>query len=1176
VPIRPARRHGGALASPDPQRATAVSGRVLVAIAAAFASGVALGRGAHDPVLVAAGILAGLVLWPWLGSVRGIPPPGRGRSGVARVVAIALPAAVLAAACVAGACALGVVAARLASREAPGPALLETWRAAGFAEHKSAVRFQGLVEDVERAGEERVTLILKTRVAAFPSGGTLRHLPRPVNLRLSVPWTDPGPIPWRPGDRIEVTTRAGSARRYGNPGSFDYPAYLEARGIDLTGSVKSARLVRVLGPPRPPWRGVLARARQQVVATLAAAAPPRQSAAASFLAALLVGERQDLGAGLEETLMASGVYHVVALSGFNVACVSAGAAALLSLVPFGPRTRRVALLGVVALYGAIARPSGSIARAALMVLVHGLGHLTGRRTTPVGSLAVSAVLLMASRPGWLADPGFQLSYAATLGLFALPAPVGLRDRAGPSGRGRALGAAGLRLLAGLGATSLAALVATAPLAARHFHRVSPAGLVANLVAVPASALCLLLGFVALAAAPAFPEVATHAVGLAGILVGAIERTAAACVAVPGGSLWVVPPPWRLVLALLAALVAARGAAWRPLRRTMALGAALLAIATLGRGRIVTAPPAGAGPGRMEVVVLDVGQGDAVLVRLPTGATILVDAGGMGGTDFDVGARVVAPALRALGILRLDVLAVTHAHRDHLGGALAILVQFRPRALWLGDLPEGDDAVRRLEAAAGERHIPVLRPRRGVPIRLGGARIDIVHPGGDPAARPGTNNQSLVLRVARGRRAALLTGDIESPVERDLVATGVAIGADLLKVAHHGSDTSSGDAFLRVVAPRLALVSAGEGNPWGHPSPVVLSRLAGLPAIVGRTDCDGALFAVTDGLAPWRLRTWRRSSEPVASEHLGCHRDEGEDEDQEAEQRHENPPRAEGTGFVERCGMTHADDREQDAEQDQVVPAEEEAERAHEDETGARDDAVSPRRQGVQHVPAIELSDRQEIERRGKETEPRGGEARVEPDRNLRVDAEIERVQPLEQEAGGQTDVARLWRPRHQRRMPEAVEQHRDRDHEAGDRPRDPDIEQRAPVRERRPDADDGPERAEKVGTGQEEGERGVDPIQPAGDVVPHLVRAEDQQDGGRVRQSVEPGRRVAGDAREKGQGQRLVPGHHRPRQKGRDHGGRETQRVDPRRQRASPAARRVEERRRRLHRRTSHGVGTGG
>jgi competence protein ComEC len=250
-------------------------------------------------------------------------------------------------------------------------------------------------------------------------------------------------------------------------------------------------------------------------------------------------------------------------------------------------------------------------------------------------------------------------------------------------------------------------------------------------------------------------------------------------------------------------------------------------------------------------MLDVGQGDAILLQLPTGLTVLIDAGGFPGSSFDVGARVVAQALRTLGILRLDLLILTHAHTDHLGGAAAIVREFAPRAIWIGALPPDDPEVQHLVRMAEERTIPVVLPRRGVALTIGGSRLEVLNPGGaDPSGRDGANRGSLVVRIVLLDRQALLTGDLERDSERELLRSGHDLRADLLKVGHHGSRTSTSPDFLHAVAPEIALISVGSTNSWGHPHDEVVRRLLAAGSIVRRSDRDGAVRYRTDGRAPW--------------------------------------------------------------------------------------------------------------------------------------------------------------------------------------------------------------------------------------------------------------------------------------------------------------------------------------
>ena len=766
-------------------------------------------------------------------------------------------------------CVAGGSSAALEIRRDPAPALLAAWSRRGFAEQRTPVVVRGTVVDLERPDTDRAVLVLRT-IAPLPEAVVPERfrLPEGFGVRLTVPVPPEEGVPWEIGDRLETTARLGPPRSWRNPGGFDYGAALRTRGVSLSGSIKSPRLVERLGR-EPAWRLAGPRLHRRLVTSLEAAAPDRR-ATADFLLALLLGERQSLDPDLEDRLKRAGVYHILALSGFNVALVAGAAGWLLRLVVRHPERRRAAILLVLIVYGLVARPGGSILRATLMGGALLVARQAGRSGAAAASLATSATVLLLLRPAWLADPGFQLSYAATLGLlFGLrPATHGFAGAAAGAAR-----APGRRFLAWLGSqawsslrVSAAALAATAPLTARHFQSVTLAGLVANVVAVPLASLGLLVALVAAPLAIAWPSGADALVAFASPLVAGLDRSAAIAADLPAASFFIQPPSWGMA-ALLLVLTGAAALSSRPVpRRALFALAAAVALLLAGRGRDPRAP------GRLDFIVFDVGQGDALLVRTPQGRTLLVDAGGLPRGDFDVGARVVAPALRALGVLRLDLLVVTHPHQDHLGGAPAIVRLFRPEAVWIGASGFDDPRLAGLEKAAEECGARLLLPRRGLVTHFGGVRLEVLNPTPrrEARTRPGRsgNDQSLVLRLRHGRRSLLLTGDMEGPAESSLLAEGRPVAAELLKVAHHGSDTSTGEPFLAAVAPATALVSAGLFNPWGHPSPRVLQRLHAKGVRVYRTDEDGALRARTDGLAPWRLE---RLGEQEKAEDFGGHR-----------------------------------------------------------------------------------------------------------------------------------------------------------------------------------------------------------------------------------------------------------------------------------------------------------------
>jgi competence protein ComEC len=619
-----------------------------------------------------------------------------------------------------------------------------------------------------------------------------------------------GPLPpLARGQRLAVDARLHRAVGFRNPGVFDYAAHLAREGIRVVGAVPAERVL-ALEPAAPAWP---ARLRRRAIAAMGEALPP---VSAALLAGLLLGERGDLPADVQDAFRRAGVYHVLAVSGFNVALVAAAAWGLLATLRAPPRVAWAGAIAAVAAYAAIVGPEPSVLRATVMAVLVLAALLLEREAAVVNGLALAALVILALRPGDLADPGFQLSFAATLGIVLAPRPR--------------------HVVAGALAVSLAAQAAVTPITLAHFNQLSLIGPLANLAAVPLAALATVVGLVAVLLG--FASDGAGATLLAGTWPSLLllRWTAALAAAVPGAVVHLPAPGPAASLAYAAGLAAALGA-WRlaatDRRRARRLGAA--AAALLGAALVLGAwPLLRPADGRLRLTVLDVGQGDAIVIESPDGRVALVDAGPGGPYRPDAGARVIAPYLWNRGVLALDAVLLTHADADHAGGAPSLLRRVPAALRW-------------------DRE----RLARG-PVFLGPVMLTLV----SPAARavdeappspappwPGArrrNDEAIVVRVEWRLASFLLASDIEAPAEHALVASGRPLAATVLKVAHHGARTSTTPGFVAAVRPTLAVVSVGARNAYGHPDPGTLARLRAVGARVYRTDRDGAVILETDG------------------------------------------------------------------------------------------------------------------------------------------------------------------------------------------------------------------------------------------------------------------------------------------------------------------------------------------
>ncbi len=700
-----------------------------------------------------------------------------------------------------------------------------------------------------------------------------------------------GPV--LPGDRVRVRGRLRTPRGYRVPGAFDVRRLAAIRDAHLT---LATRQVEVLGAVPSPWRWP-GRLQRWAATHVDGPGRGRDAKAAAAARAMITGDEGGLDAAGSQRFRDAGVAHVLSVSGLHLAVVALlgfaavrrAWAAVPALAMRVEPARMGALVAAPVAIGFTMMTGGEVAtvRALVVVLVVLAGAATTRRARVIDALGAAGLVILAVQPFALLDPSFQLSFAAAATLaLAMRGPQQAAGGAGGAGsagfwpsawpRARAVLRRVVRALRGLAWASLWITLTTAPLTALAFGTVPTGGLLANLPVIPLTELVIVpLGILGLGLAAVWSAggalVLDLAVASSGWVVAIADATAAVA------PVLVVPPPNAVELAacglIWAVAIAGVRGVWP--------GRTALVVATLGAlvlagSCVVTSWLAPAWRDELRVTFLDVGQGDAAVLELPGGAVWMIDSGGMPFVNDAArlspaerqrlaeapGAQAVVPFLAARRIGRIDILVITHPHPDHYEGLRAVARTVEIGELWVARAaPETVQAgrvavqaygfaalVRELEARGTRVVYPLLdapvEHRSVVMTALAPRHLDGVA-SADPVL--GVNDNSLVVRVDFAGRMILFAGDIEHEAEALLHARhGRSLRADVVKVPHHGSATSSTGRLVRATAPALAVISCGVLNRFGFPDPRVVARWRAVGAAVLRTDEAGA---ITVAIAP---------------------------------------------------------------------------------------------------------------------------------------------------------------------------------------------------------------------------------------------------------------------------------------------------------------------------------------
>jgi len=687
------------------------------------------------------------------------------------------------------------------------------------------------------------------------------------------------------GQRVEFEARVRRPRNFGNPGAFDYARYLARRDIYWTASMSPGAEVTVLpGQCGSRFQAAIVGLRVMALHRLAQLyhGKPYET---GMMQAIMIGETYQVQRVWTEQFRNTGTYHAIVISGTHTAVL----ALFLMLVLRLCFVRREAALFVTSallwLYALVTGWGSPCVRCAAGFTLFALATYFARQRRILNILAAVAIGFLVVDPEQMFEASFQLTFLAVgfIGAFATPL---LERTAYPRARaladlpdtGRDLHLAPvaaqfrveMRLLAetlrlwtrlperascmAIGiparvmfyAFQLAVVSAIVQLGLAlpmvvYFHRIGFSGVSANTIVVPLMCAVIPVGFIAIFTGWAWVARA------AGWLLAASHSAVDWHMHLEPN--WRIPdPPLWLGIAigagLILAVVAGRaGRVW-----FTAAGGALAVLLAL----LVWHPfPPEIARHELEMTVVDVGQGDSILLTFPDGKLMLVDGGGIptfgrAPAQMDIGEDVVSPYLWARSIGRIDVMVCTHAHADHIGGLPSLLENFHAKELWTGANSE-NPAWCALRDRARRDGVLIVPLHRGQCLHYGGVELEVLAPSLDYAPKQEPhNNDSLAFRVTFGRHSFLLSGDIERQVEAELVAEGLLHNTDVLKVPHHGSKTSSTAAFLDLLHPAFAVMSAGFENSYGHPHAEVLERYRERQASVLRTDLDGLVTVRSDG------------------------------------------------------------------------------------------------------------------------------------------------------------------------------------------------------------------------------------------------------------------------------------------------------------------------------------------
>lgn len=668
-----------------------------------------------------------------------------------------------------------------------------------------------------------------------------------------------------PGDLFIARATIGPVSSYGTPGVFNYKQFLEDQGIRIKGWIRTPALaMKIIRTSPPTWtdriRYLPERVRFKISRFLTTSLPPET---AGVYKAILLGDSSSLPPATEEAFKASGSIHLLSISGLHMALVALLSTGIISwflkrsewTLLHLPVTKISAVLSLIPLgaYAIIAGANPPVIRSLIMISVFIVALLIDRQWSIPTNIAIAALIILAVNPLQLFSASFQLSFTAVsaIGLFSpyvtkITTKNNADNKNMPTQR---------RILAKIKQwttasflISLAATLGTAPVLAFHFNRISLASPISTLLIEPVLCLwSLVLGLIACLFI-GVPPIA-HAL----LALGSPGITASLFIAeqfshLPWLYLWVVPPSIPTIICWYATLILL--ASWPRLSRKTLL---FTTLTCLGFWSISTLTKNNTSDLNSKVTVIDVGQGNAILIEVPGIKPILIDGGrkqARPGKGLDTGESLIAPYLWHQGIKRLSMIVSSHPDADHYNGIPFIMEHFAPETLWINGYESTDPNYQHMIAAAAKLKIKTQVPTPGMTLyRTGNISLKVISGGQVPTipnnSLSSDNNQSLVLRLTHDKVSFLMPSDIEVEAEQAL-QKNPEINTDVLVAPHHGSATSSSAAFVTAVSPQYVAISAGKNQRGYFPAPTIVGRYQKINSTILNTAERGSIFFSTDG------------------------------------------------------------------------------------------------------------------------------------------------------------------------------------------------------------------------------------------------------------------------------------------------------------------------------------------